>query len=115
VAARIGKTSGGVPKLRYTISPRYSIGPVTLGATIRGQGSVYTNDDNTDKIGGHFVVNSFINYEFAKGLVASLNINNLFDKVHPTGGGGFVGGSTTVLGAGLETGRTIGATVRYNF
>lgn len=115
VTANIGKTSGGVPKLRYTISPRYAIGPVTLGATIRGQGSVYASDSNTDKIGGHFVVNSFINYEFAPGLVASLNINNLFDKVHPTGGGGFVGGSTTVLGAGLETGRTIGATVRYNF
>lgn len=115
VTANIGKTSGGVPKLRYTISPRYSIGPVSLGATIRGQGSVYASDSNTDKIGGHFVVNSFVNYEFAKGLVASLNINNLFDKVYPTGGGGFVGGSTTVFGAGLETGRTIGASVRYNF
>jgi outer membrane receptor protein involved in Fe transport len=111
----IGKTESGVPKLRYTISPRYSFGPATLGATIRGQGKVFADGGNTVTIDGHYVVNAFATYDITKNITASLNVNNLFDKVYPTGGGGFVGGSTRVFGAGVETGRTISGTVRYNF
>ena len=115
-AAAVGKTEGGVPKWRYTISPRYAIGDAAVvGATIRGQSRVYADGNNVRTIDGHYIVNAFVNYEFAKGMVASLNINNLFDKVYPTGGGGFVGGSSTLFGAGVETGRTISASVRYNF
>ena len=115
VPGAIGKTSGGVPKIRYTISPRYALGQAVFGATIRGQSGVYTDGGNTTKIDGHYVVNAFVNYEFGNGLIGSLNVNNLFDKLYPTGGGGFVGGSTTVFGAGVETGRTISASVRYTF
>lgn len=115
VPGAIGKTSGGVPKIRYTISPRYAIGQAVIGATVRGQSGVYTDGGNTTKIDGHYVVNAFLNYDFSNGLIASLNVNNLFDKLYPTGGGGFVGGSTTVFGAGVETGRTISASVRYTF
>lgn len=114
-ASQVGKTSGGVPKWRYTITPRYSIGPVTLGATVRGQGEVFADGSNTAKIDGHYVVNGFVNYDFGNGLIAALNVNNLFDKIFPAGGGGFIGGSTSVFGAGLETGRTVNASVRYNF
>ena len=39
----------------------------------------------------------------------------LLDKVYPSSGGGFVGGSTTLFGAGVETGRTISASLRYAF
>jgi outer membrane receptor protein involved in Fe transport len=115
VPANIGKTSGGVPKWRYTISPRYAFGPLTVGATVRGQGKVFTGDDNVNNINGHFIVNAFANYDFGNGLIGSLNVNNLLDKVYPAGGGGFVGGSSTVFGAGVETGRTINASVRYAF
>ncbi len=104
-----------MPKWRYTISPRYAIGNAVVGATIRGQGKVFSGDDNVNTIDGHFIVNAFVNYEFGNGITAALNVNNLFDKVYPTGGGGFVGGSTTVFGAGVETGRTINASVRYAF
>lgn len=113
--SQVGKTSGGVPKLRYTISPRYAIGNLVLGATMRGQGEVFSDNSNTTKIDGHFIINAFANYDFGNGLIGSLNVNNLFDKVYPTGGGGFVGGSTTVFGAGVETGRTISASVKYAF
>ena len=111
----VGKTSGGVPKIRYTISPRYTLGGLTFGATVRGQSKVYTGDDNTATIDGHYIVNAFANYEFGNGLTASVNVNNLFDKLYPAGGGGFVGGSTTVFGAGLETGRTANVSLRYAF
>ena len=111
----VGKTSGGVPKVRYTISPRYTLGGLTFGATVRGQSKVFTGGNNVETIDGHYIVNAFANYEFGNGLTASLNVNNLLDKLYPAGGGGFVGGSTKVFGAGLETGRTISATMRYAF
>ncbi len=112
---QVGKTSGGVPKLRYNISPSYTFGGLTVGATIRGNGKVFTGNDNVDTISGHFIVSSFANYDFGNGLVASLNVNNLLDKFHPAGGGGFVAGSSTVYGSGIQTGRTISAAVRYKF
>jgi outer membrane receptor protein involved in Fe transport len=113
--SQVGKTSGGVPTWRYTISPRYAIGDAVVGATVRGQGKVFTGNDNVNTIGGHFIVSAFVNYDFGGGLTGSLNVNNLLDKLYPAGGGGFVGGSSTVFGAGVETGRTINASVRYNF
>jgi len=111
----VGKTSGGVPKVRYNISPRYSIGNLTVGATVRGQSQVYTGGDNVNTIDGFYIVNAFANYDFGNGLTASLNAGNLFDKLAPAGGGGFVGGSSKVFGAGVETGRTISASVKYAF
>jgi outer membrane receptor protein involved in Fe transport len=67
------------------------------------------------RIDGHYVVNAFANYDFGNGLIATANVGNLFDKLYPVGGGGFVGGSSTVFGAGVETGRTITAGVKYRF
>ena len=78
----VGKTSGGVPKLRYTISPRYSMGGLTFGATVRGQSQVFTGDDNVNTIDGHFIVNAFANYEFGNGLTASVNVNNLLNDTY---------------------------------
>ncbi len=115
VPANVGKTSGGVPKWRYTVSPRYAIGQATIGATVRGQSRVFTGDDNGNTIDGHYVVNAFVNYDFGNGITASLNVNNLLDKAYPVGGGGFVGGSTTVFGGDVETGRTVSASLRYAF
>lgn len=114
-ASQVGKTSGGVPKVRYTISPRYQVGRAVVGATVRGQSEVFADNNNTVKIDGHYIVNAFVNYELGHGMVASLNVNNLANKLYPSSGGGFVGGSSTVFGAGMETGRTISASLRYNF
>lgn len=114
-ASMVGKTSAGVPKLRFTISPRYQIGNAVIGGVLRGQSKVYADGANTLTIGGHYIVNAFANYDFGKGLVGSLNINNLFNKLYPTSSGGFVGGSTSVFGAGVTNGRTISASIRYQY
>ncbi|GCL66313.1 TonB-dependent receptor [Pseudaquabacterium pictum] len=112
--ASVGKVQGGVPKWRYTISPRYAIGDAVIGATIRGNSWVYADDNNVRKVDGHYIVSAFVNYDFGRNITGSLNVNNLFDKVYPAAGTGFVGGSTSIVG-GAETGRTISATVKYAF
>lgn len=112
--ASVGKTQGGVPKWRYTISPRYAIGDAVIGATVRGNTWVYADDNNVRKVDGHYIVSAFVNYDFGRGITGSLNVNNLFDKVYPAAGTGFVAGSSTLVG-GAETGRTISATVKYTF
>ena len=84
-----------------------------MGGVIRGQGSVWADDGNTTKIDGHYVVNAFVNYDIGGGWIGTLNVNNVADKVFPTGGGGFVNGSASVFGAGPELGRTINAGVRW--
>jgi outer membrane receptor for ferric coprogen and ferric-rhodotorulic acid len=101
------------PRFRFTISPRYAIADVEFGATVRGESWSYTSNDNTTKNDGFYLVSAFARYNFGGGLSGSVNINNLFDKV--VGGGGFVGGSNTVVGGSGDTGRTISATVRYAF
>ena len=111
----VGKTSGGVPKWRFNISPRYAFGDAVVGAVLRGQSKVFADNSNTTTIDGHYIVNAFANYDFGKGLIGSVNVNNLFNKIYPTAGGGFIAGSTTVFGAGVNTGRTMSASLRYKF
>lgn len=111
----IGKTPNGAPQLRFTISPRYTVGPFAIGATLRGQSSVYNDDANSSQVKGHYIVNAFANYDFGGGLTGALNIGNLFDKVAPAGTAGMIAGSTTLVGAGMEPGRTMGVSLRYGF
>ncbi|MEN9558790.1 MAG: hypothetical protein RLZZ502_1, partial [Pseudomonadota bacterium] len=114
-AATIGKEEPGNPKLRYILSPSYSIGPARFGMNFRGQGSQYGDGLNKQVLSGYMIMGAFVNYDITQNLTANLNINNLADKVACGGGGGFVGGSTTVYGCGVEIGRTFSAGIRYKF
>jgi outer membrane receptor protein involved in Fe transport len=109
----IGKTPAGSAKWRYTVSPRYTLGNTVMGAGVRGVGKMYLNDSNTESVNGHYIVNAFVNHDFGNGVVGSLNINNLFNKLYPAGTAGLISGN--IYGAGVETGRTVSATVRYKF
>lgn len=109
----IGKTPAGSTKWRYTLSPRYTMGNTVFGAIARGVGKMYLNDANTASVAGHYIVNAFVNHEFGNGVVGSLNVNNLFNKLYPSSTAGLISGN--VYGAGVETGRTVSATVRYKF
>lgn len=113
--AVIGKTPNGAPKVRFTISPRYTVGSLAIGATVRGQSSVFNDDANSSQVKGHYIVNAFANYDFGNGLTGAVNIGNLFDKVAPAGTAGLIAGSTTLVGAGMEPGRTMGVSLRYGF
>jgi outer membrane receptor protein involved in Fe transport len=109
----IGKTPAGSAKWRYTLSPRYTVGNTVFGATARGVGKMFLNDANTSSVAGHYIVSAFVNHDFGNGVIGSLNVNNLFNKLYPSSTAGLISGN--VYGAGVETGRTISATVRYKF
>ncbi len=109
----LGKTPAGSAKWRYTISPRYALGDAVVGASFRGVGKMYLNDANTASVGGHYIVSAFVNYDFGNGMIGSLNVNNLFNKLYPSSTAGQISGN--YWGAGVETGRTVSATLRYKF
>lgn len=109
----IGKTPAGSTKWRYTLSPRYTMGNTVFGAIARGVGKMYLNDANTASVAGHYIVNAFVNHDFGGGIVGSLNVNNLFNKLYPSSTANLIAGN--VYNAGVETGRTVSATVRYKF
>ena len=109
----IGKTPAGSTKWRYTLSPRYTMGNTVFGAIARGVGKMYLNDANTASVDGHYIVNAFVNHDFGGGIVGSLNVNNLFNKLYPSSTANQIAGN--VYNAGVETGRTVSATVRYKF
>lgn len=114
VAANVGKTSAGVPQWRFNLMPSYSIGNLTVGGLVRTNTSVWADGGNTQKIGGHSVVNAFVNYDFGGGITGALNVNNLFDKLAP------VGGIDQTIAPGIarasvENGRSINVSLRYAF
>lgn len=110
----VGKVPGGVPKLLYTLAPRYSIGPVTVGATIVGQSFVWNDTYNTYQVSGRAIVNGFVNYALTADTTLSLNASNLFNKLASSGG---VGGPSALNIVELrpEAGRTISASIRHTF
>lgn len=110
----VGKVPGGVPRLLYTIAPRYSIGPVTVGAVIVGQSYVWNDGYNTFKVDGRSIVNGFVNYALTSHTSLSLNASNMFNKVASSSG---IGGPNTLNIVELrpETGRAISASIRHAF
>ncbi|ACB35487.1 TonB-dependent receptor [Leptothrix cholodnii SP-6] len=113
-ASTVGKVPGGVPTVLYSISPRYTFGPVTTGASIFGQTSVWNNTFNTTKVAGRYIVNAFVGYEMAENTTLTLNASNLFDKVASSGG---VGGpnAQNIVELRPETGRSFTASIRHAF
>ncbi len=110
----VGLVPGGVPKLLYTVAPRYTIGPVTLGATIVGQSFVWNNGYDTFKVDGRAIVNAFVNYSLTSDTTLSLNVGNVFDKVASSSG---VGGpsAANIVEMRPEAGRSISLAIRHSF
>ncbi len=110
----VGKVPGGVPDLLFTIAPRYSMGPVTVGAIVVGQSYVYNDSYNQFKIEGRSIVNAFVNYALTPSVNLSINASNIFNKAASSSG---LDGPTAqnIVQLRPETGRAVSATVRYTF
>ena len=66
---------------------------------------------------GYTQVNLFADYRFAENWVVGLNVNNLFDTFGITEAeeGAIVDGTENIIRARSIPGRTISASVRYEF
>ncbi|MBV1691511.1 TonB-dependent receptor [Novosphingobium sp. G106] len=111
----IGNQPAGAPKLFGYITPEVSTDLFSVGANVYGITSRYASDLEDYKMPGYVLVNPFVQIRPTQALTVSLNVNNLFDTkgittvVTPTALAPTVGSVTVV------NGRTVSASVRFDF
>jgi outer membrane receptor protein involved in Fe transport len=106
----------GIPDLIYTVSANYDIGDIaTLGMAVTGQTSAI--DSNGFEYPGKAIFNPSVRVYPIQNLELGLQVYNLFDTFDLRGNGGIADASVnpTVIGGAPALGRTISASVRYNF
>jgi outer membrane receptor protein involved in Fe transport len=111
-AAIVGKTPKRQAKFVYQLSPCYSFGDATLGASIVG--TTDSKDDSpagpvTVTLPGYTTVNAFANYQVTPSVMVGLGVNNLFDTLAYTETNDGRGAARAL------TGRTARATLKVTF
>jgi outer membrane receptor protein involved in Fe transport len=103
--------------LIYNVVPTYSKGRFSAGLSIIGTTASYAQDNNLLKLDGYVLVNPFISYRLTKQLFASINGNNIFNSLGITESeeGSIVENQNNIIRARSVTGRTISATIGFNF
>jgi outer membrane receptor protein involved in Fe transport len=111
-------TPNGLPGYNYTFAPSWDNGVYAAGLIVSGEGSVYLDDQNTQKAPASDLVNAFAKYRISKNLELGVNVNNLFDRLGPFGGGAIqqkLNASQGIFDGSIPFGRTITASLRYTF
>ncbi len=103
----VGNTPRRQAKLIYTLTPSYTVGPVSIGASIIGTGKSFSQDDNKVTMDGFAVINAFVNYQVMSNFVVGLGVNNLANVIGYTESEGSVARSIN--------GRSIKASLKYSF
>jgi outer membrane receptor protein involved in Fe transport len=108
-ASIVGKKPRRQADFVYQLTPSYSIGDVTLGASIIGTSKSWGDDGNTITLPAYAVLNAFVNYQAMTNLQIGLGVNNLTNAI----------GYTEIEGDGHAArsinGRTVKATLKYSF
>jgi outer membrane receptor protein involved in Fe transport len=113
--ANFGNTPRRQAPFVLNVNPYFEGDGYDLGLNIFSTGDAPVQDDNSFDLPAYTTVGAYINYEIFENLVVSLAANNLFDEV------GFSEGEegAPAIGQFIRfrpiNGRTISATVRYNF
>ena len=100
------------------MAPSWDNGTYAAGVIVTGQGSVYLDDQNTQKAPAADLVNAFAKYRVTKDLELGVNVNNLFDRLGPVGGGAIqqkLNATRGIFDGSIPFGRTITASLRYRF
>jgi outer membrane receptor protein involved in Fe transport len=107
--ALVGKTPRRQADVTYQISPTYTYGQATIGASLIGTGKSFGDDGHTITLPAFSVLNMFVNYQITQKFSVNLSANNLFNKI----------GYTEVEGDGHAArsinGRSVKAAIRYTF
>ena len=106
----------GIPDLIYTLSANYDLADIaTVGMAVTGQTSAI--DSAGFEYPGKAIFNPSVRVYPIQNLELGLQVYNLFDTFDLRGNGGIADASVnpTVIGGAPALGRTISASVRYNF
>ncbi|WP_342657566.1 TonB-dependent receptor [Sphingomonas sp. NY01] len=115
-----GNRPGGQPRLIYLISPSYDAGFFAGGVSVSGQTSVPLDDFNTLSVKGSTFLNGYLKVRPTDQIEVGLNANNLLNTLGFRGGGSVVplvpaSATSTLFQATAVYGRTVTASIRYNF
>jgi outer membrane receptor protein involved in Fe transport len=114
-AGLVGKTPRHQAPLIFQIMPQYDSDLFTVGATVIGSASSYSQDENLLKMKGYATVNTFLQVRPVEKVVVSLNVSNVFNTLAMTEVSAVsMPASHLALGRAL-LGRTIWSGVRYYF
>jgi outer membrane receptor protein involved in Fe transport len=110
-----GKEPRHQPAWTLQATPQFETGQFTVGANVIGITSSYAQDSNLLKMPGFTVVNGFVQFRPADRVQLMVNAANLFNTT-----GFFEISQSTVPANGLGSGRaingrTVSASLRYNF
>lgn len=117
-AAINGKTPRRQPALMFNLAPSYTFGAGhEVGLNIYGNTRSFASDENKLVMPGYAVINLFANFKVTKNIVAGVSANNLFNTIGVTESedGAITPNVDNTVRARSITGRTISASVRYNF
>lgn len=97
----------------FQVSPSYMYGPMTVGGSIIGSTQSYGNDQNTIIMPGYALLNLFATYQITPKFQAMLTADNVTNAVAYSELDSVSGDSAEAARA--FDGRTVKASIRYNF
>jgi len=113
--ANLGNTPRRQAPYTFNVNPYFTGDRYDLGLNIFSTGDAPVQDSNQFDLHGYTTIGAYVNYQLQDNLSLSLNGNNLFDEV------GFTEGEegSPAIGDFIRfrpiNGRTISATLRYEF
>lgn len=113
--ANIGNTARRQAPYIFNVNPYYEGESYDVGVNVFSTGKAPVQDSNQFDLPAFTTVGAYVNFDVRENMTLSLNANNLFDAV------GFTEGEEGAPAAGdfvrfrPINGRTVSATVRYNF
>jgi outer membrane receptor protein involved in Fe transport len=111
-----GKTPRRQAALIYNLNPSYNLmGKGTVGLNIVGTTDSYAQDDNLLVMPGYTLFHGYLSFNVVKGLSASINGNNLFNKLGVTESEEGSIPSSGMVRARPVLGRSINIGLGYNF
>jgi len=115
--ANKGHTPRRQAELIYQFTPSLDFDVARVGLNIIGTTKAYAQDENNLVFPGYTQVNAFVNVRPMKGVELSLNANNLFNVVGITEAeeGSIVNNANNYVRARSINGRTVSASLRYDF
>jgi len=112
-----GNTPRRQPALMFNLIPSYTFGKHAIGLSFIGQTKAFAQDNNQLVMPGYFIANAFVNVGITDGLSLTLNGNNLLNATGFTESeeGAITDNQVNYIRARSILGRSLSATIRYNF